>query len=837
MLHRRLLAGFLPLALICISVNAQADSIIVDTLADPGAETECSLRSAVDSVNAGAGVDGCADPVGERPVIEFAAGLGDTLTLDAGLGQIEINTELEISGPGAEALTIDATESHRHFYLPTDDTVIFRDLHLANGRVGGEALGGAILNRLQTTDGIADVRLLDMRLTDNEAHEGGAVAVNRGGAAGSCLRITVTGSEFEGNTARSRGGAIWIFPSSFSELGCETLIEASRFVDNEAEDHGGVFATDPPGAGRTIKLRILGSEFEGNQAGNRGGAVHLTANLNSGLEIAQSSFAANKSAHGGALWVEAAARGDSLLPFSVLLEEVVFEDNSTDGGHGGAVFLDIGDAGQPDFIDSVELKQVTLTGNDADGFGGGMHLETEQTTLDLREVSFGGNEADRGGGLHLRNDHCPEDSPPLLVEGWFSANRVRETTELDNRGGGGAYLDPGDCDLLVHDSTFNSNEGKRIAGAGLFVLLSEGDAEIVDSTFFQNEVQSSIGDARPRMSGGGLAVFSVDTDSHMEVRNSNFTANSADTGGGAGFLAGNAALLHAYIGADGSAEAAALDAVVVSSRFDANKSLTEGNNSGGGGILFYHEDIDDLAGDLLIESSLIARNTAGQTEQHTGWGGGLSVMTLGDVDIINSTIANNSAFHNGGGGGLVVGRPETFVSENIRIRHTTISGNRSESDGGGVYLRCCTGDVDFDHALIADNSSDEDGPDIYIEETTGIILDHSLVGDGDGLPDDDDIDIIGPERIDVDARLLGLADWGGAFETVAPGTDSPAIDGGDPALDDDGDFADALPYDLRGEGFARIVGDAIDIGAFELQPEDPSFIILQDRFEDHSPDL
>jgi len=45
---------------------------------------------------------------------------------------------------------------------------------------------------------------------------------------------------------------------------------------------------------------------------------------------------------------------------------------------------------------------------------------------------------------------------------------------------------------------------------------------------------------------------------------------------------------------------------------------------------------------------------------------------------------------------------------------------------------------------------------------------------------------------------------------------SPAINGGNNAFAVDA-AGNPLPYDQRGQGFARIVGPAVDIGAFELQ--------------------
>src|SRR5262249_25673486 len=67
-----------------------------------------------------------------------------------------------------------------------------------------------------------------------------------------------------------------------------------------------------------------------------------------------------------------------------------------------------------------------------------------------------------------------------------------------------------------------------------------------------------------------------------------------------------------------------------------------------------------------------------------------------------------------------------------------------------------------------------------------------------------------------DAKLLALAFNGGPPKTQAIAPDSPALD--------KGSNPDALTTDQRGTGFARVVGTAADIGAFEFNPNTPPTI-------------
>ncbi|HKH35611.1 MAG TPA: choice-of-anchor Q domain-containing protein, partial [Rubrobacter sp.] len=68
----------------------------------------------------------------------------------------------------------------------------------------------------------------------------------------------------------------------------------------------------------------------------------------------------------------------------------------------------------------------------------------------------------------------------------------------------------------------------------------------------------------------------------------------------------------------------------------------------------------------------------------------------------------------------------------------------------------------------------------------------------------------------VDPMLGPLADNGGPTETHALLEGSPAINKGNNAFAVDPD-GNPLQFDQRGQGFARIVGGSVDIGAFEVQ--------------------
>src|SRR5690606_1391955 len=74
--------------------------------------------------------------------------------------------------------------------------------------------------------------------------------------------------------------------------------------------------------------------------------------------------------------------------------------------------------------------------------------------------------------------------------------------------------------------------------------------------------------------------------------------------------------------------------------------------------------------------------------------------------------------------------------------------------------------------------------------------------------------------------LLGpLQDNGGSGGTHALSVASPAINAGDPDLDP-ASFDPPLLFDQRGEGFARVSGERLDIGAFEYRINQPPTLSL-----------
>lgn len=255
-------------------------------------------------------------------------------------------------------------------------------------------------------------------------------------------------------------------------------------------------------------------------------------------------------------------------------------------------------------------------------------------------------------------------------------------------------------------------------------------------------------------------------------------------------------------------------------------TLTGGNgqgatlNNSGGAILA-------TGGTVLLERVHVTGNTA------STMGGGLSLQD-GTFRIRNSTISGNDAGTDCGG--VAVGGTSSLF-----VVNTTISGNSAANNGGGA---CTQALATFRNSTITENTADQGGgiyhpanqlalgntivagnnafsafPEIFFDTGTIGSNGYNLIGDSAGDAQDTSTAIAyQPEDIlNTPPRLVGLGNYGGPTPTHPAQLGSPVIDGGTPGLANDPFDGSAITTDQRGSGFARAMGNEVDIGAFEVQ--------------------
>lgn len=287
---------------------ANAANFTVTNLDNGGAG---SLRDAVAQANANPGPD----------VITFSV----TGTIVLTSGQISINDALTITGPGANALTIDGNANSRIFSIfenvpdvcatpGADFPVSISGLTLTNARRGGDIPGGAMYSEKTLTlssvvisnsvakegGGLAlgsryagqSLTIEDSQFIGNSAQQlststsgtnGGALHfTQRCGGAAPPTTVTIRGSVFSGNRAvpstfASAGAGIWV-----GVTGATISIADSRVVGNTIVTQSPSTGSNNRGGGMSIDsadlVRIERTEISDNSADRAAGLRVLNAN-------------------------------------------------------------------------------------------------------------------------------------------------------------------------------------------------------------------------------------------------------------------------------------------------------------------------------------------------------------------------------------------------------------------------------------------------------------------------------------------------------------------------------------------------------------------------------
>src|SRR5262245_10903620 len=169
-------ARFRP-ALQALEDRAVPATLTVTNLLDSGAG---SLRGQIAASAAG-------------DTVNFASGLTGTITLTS--GELAIDHNLTVQGPGDGTLTVSGNNAQRVFHTLRGTSVAISGLTIANGKVAD--LGGGVESE-------GSLSLFSSTLTGNSAGSGGGLSfvVNNTGSAS----LTLSADTFTNNSATNGGG-------------------------------------------------------------------------------------------------------------------------------------------------------------------------------------------------------------------------------------------------------------------------------------------------------------------------------------------------------------------------------------------------------------------------------------------------------------------------------------------------------------------------------------------------------------------------------------------------------------------------------------------------------
>ncbi len=304
---------------------------------------------------------------------------------------------------------------------------------------------------------------------------------------------------------------------------------------------------------------------------------------------------------------------------------------------------------------------------------------------------------------------------------------------------------------------------------------------------------------------GGVSARGVTLTNSIVSGNSTTGRNAY----GGGISGGTVTLTHSIVSGNSTTGWNALGGGIFGGTVTVTHSTVSGNSStGAGGGMF--------AGNVTITDSSISDNST--TGDQFSPGGG--VAAGGDVTLTGSTVSGNSTAGLSAGGGGV------WSFGAITLTHSTVTDNHTKgasATGGGInnFNFLDNEPITITGSIVAGNTAGGGEPDI--EPGIGTLTArYSLIGDnaGTGLAEAQTADasgnLIGSAAGAgvINPLLAPLADNGGPTETHALLPGSPAIDAGDPTSV--AGVGGVPEFDQRGAPFARVVGAAIDIGAFEV---------------------
>jgi CSLREA domain-containing protein len=255
-----LLAG---LALSILPVSHAAD-ITVTTLDDENGTCAtgngCSLREAI------------AEATADQEIDFNVAG-----TIILTNGELTINKNLTITGPGADSLSISGNDSYRVFNIASSKAVTITGITIRDGKVSDDT-GGGISNAGTLT-------LDNCIVSDNNAPNVGGIIISAGGT------LTLANCTVSGNTATNNTGGI-------GNEGTLTLNNSTVYSNTATNNIGGI--------GNIGTLTLNNSTVSGNTASGNGGGI---GNYEGMVNISNSTLYSNTATSGGGIYNDAGIVG------------------------------------------------------------------------------------------------------------------------------------------------------------------------------------------------------------------------------------------------------------------------------------------------------------------------------------------------------------------------------------------------------------------------------------------------------------------------------------------------------------------------------------------------
>jgi fibronectin-binding autotransporter adhesin len=811
-------------------------------------------------------------PSGQIETLILGNGLDRVFTVTGNNSGVHVTfNDLSIKGGqtttgngGGVDLTDNGTPPPNANSLIFNDCMVFQNTANGEGSEGGGiwtdsgsiTLSGSIVyNNSSGSDGggvgsgQGNITLSSSTVYGNvSGRDGGGVFLSS--SAPTSATVTVeNNSHVDGNTAGGFGGGIADESAGTLTIGSGLFSDVDTVNHNVAEDAGGgVLADDASVIIRNSEINFNSSNASVPATPGGGGLADDNAAGTGTLDISGSVLSDNRVTNGpgGAILN---GFGSTTGAETIHIVGSALNDDATTGlafeaTSGGGVLRD-------NHASSVTIIGSDLSGNRADAGNGGV-LDLDGSTAavillsqdtfinDYAAGNGGAVDNNNGASLTLDSDFVYHDfagSAGGGVDTHAASVSVLNSVlddNLANSGAGGALeifgttLDPQISGSIVDGNIAHGNGGGVDFNGGTLGALT-----IVGSDFSNDAAQGS-------SSNGGGVNFSGGT---LGVQTTSFTGDYAGNDGGGAASTGGATINVAgsviendtagneggglYV--DLTAGTLTVDHSFVSGNVAVNQGgglwtndgdvtikysifLNDAAANGGGMAMAYPISAETVC--WMIQYSTIAFDHAGNSAD----GGGIlttgSAIVSGNLEVLDSTIAGNTAGGNGGGVALD-GSSNMLVADFL---FATLDSNSAGGDGGGIYNAQTGTAVNLGNTIVADNSAPT-GPDlsgafadlVLTSPNVGDTIGHNIIGTTTGYTGL--TNGTAGDQLGVNPLLNPIANNGGPTLTNSLQAGSPAVDAGK----SDADVQAVTTQDQR--GVTRPDGggasDNPDIGAFE----------------------
>ncbi len=388
------------------------------------------------------------------------------------------------------------------------------------------------------------------------------------------------------------------------------------------------------------------------------------------------------------------------------------------------------------------------------------------TTFSMSDLTFTDGSSADGGAIAITSK-----STFTLTHCTFTSNSANSGTF-----GGGAIASEVASTLALNQCTLTGNSASNCFGGAILVVKTN-----------LNVTECNISNNSSSPSGGA-----IDVDSSTAILSNCILSNNSAQGAGGAILS--------YVSGH--------DIAHTNPFVSASNCTFSGNTALNGGAIASNPLITLGPCTLSLNACTFSGNRT--TSSSTTLGGGAIKITTTNSTITNCTFISNVSANVGG---AVYASAGTLTATNCTITSNAANGINSQKvmGGGGI----CTESgavVKLNNSIITANTTVVNaGKDIAgaFDASSSHNLISVIDTSSSGIVNGTNGNLAGTTAAPLNAKLSALANNGGATQTIALQSDSPAINAGDNSLS----AAAGLTTDQR--GYMRAVA-TVDIGAYEV---------------------